>query len=182
MNDQIRQIAERLKGLRDALDLSIEDVSSKTGVPVSEIEVFESGESDIPMSFICDVAQSFGIEPSAIISGEEPKMSSYFLTRKGKGLSMERTKAYKYLALAAGFKGAIAEPFEVTVEPNDNPIHLNSHAGQEFNMVLEGSLMLSIAGKELQLNEGDCVYFDSTKPHGMKALNGSKVRFLAIIM
>lgn len=182
MNDQIRQIAERLKGLRDALDLSIEDVASKTGVQVSEIEIFESGESDIPMSFICDVAQAFGIEPSAIISGDEPKMSSYFLTRKGKGLSMERTKAYKYQALAAGFKGAIAEPFEVTVEPNDNPIHLNSHAGQEFNLVLEGTMMLSIAGKELILNEGDSIYFDSVKPHGMKALNGNKVKFLAIIM
>lgn len=182
MNNQIKQISERLKGLRDALDLSVEDISAKTGVSTSEIEVFESGNSDIPMSFICDVAQAFGIEPAAIISGEEPKMSSYFLTRKGKGISMERTKAYKYHALAAGFKGAIAEPFEVTVEPNDKPLHLNSHSGQEFNLVMEGSMMISIAGKELILKEGDSVYFDSTKPHGMRALNNETVKFLAVIM
>jgi quercetin dioxygenase-like cupin family protein len=96
---------------------------------------------------------------------------------------MERTKAYKYQSLAAGFIDRKADPFIVTVEPNDDaPIHLNSHNGQEFNMVLEGSLLISINGKELILNEGDSIYFDATKLHGMKALNGEPVRFLALII
>ena len=109
-------------------------------------------------------------------------MSSYFLTRAGKGVSIERTKVYKYQSLAAGFIHRQADPFIVTVEPNDNPIHYNSHEGQEFNYVLEGQMMLSINGKELILNEGDSLYFNSKLPHGMKALNGKKVRFLAVIM
>ena len=75
-----------------------------------------------------------------------------------------------------------ADPFIVTVEPNDKPLHLNSHPGQEFNMILEGTLLLSINGKELTLNEGDSVYFDSNKLHGMKALNNQPVKFLAIII
>ena len=114
--------------------------------------------------------------------GEEPKMSSYFLTRAGKGTSIERTKAYKYQALAAGFIHREADPFIVTVEPNDAPMHYNSHEGQEFNYILEGRMMLSINGKELILNEGDSLYFNSKLPHGMKALDGKNVRFLAVIM
>ena len=57
---------------------------------------------------------------------EEPKMSSYFLTRKGAGVSVERTKAYKYEALASGFRRRIADPFIVTVEPKPEgtPLHL----------------------------------------------------------
>jgi quercetin dioxygenase-like cupin family protein len=108
-------------------------------------------------------------------------MSAYFVTRKGTGVSVERTRAYKYLALAHGFRQAKMAPFEVTVEPNDLPITLNTHAGQEFNQVLEGSLQLHIAGNDLVLNEGDSIYFDATKPHGMKAVGAKKVRFLAVI-
>ena len=68
------------------------------------------------------------------------------------------------------------------MEPNDQPITLNTHFNQEFNYVLEGTLLLRIAGNDLMLNEGDSIYFDATRPHGMKAMNGKKVKFLAIII
>jgi quercetin dioxygenase-like cupin family protein len=42
--------------------------------------------------------------------------------------------------------------------------------------------LLEIDGKEIVLEEGDSIYFDATKPHGMKALNNEKARFLAIIL
>lgn len=182
MNTQIKQIAERLHGLRDALDLTITQAAEKCNIPEAEYARYESGTSDIPLSFICQIAQTFNVETTALISGIDPHSLTYFVTRKGTGTSVERTKAYKYLALASGFRNAKAEPFEVTVEPNDQPIHLNTHPDQEFNLVLEGSLQLQIAGNDIILNEGDSIYFDATKPHGMKALNNKNVKFLAIII
>lgn len=182
MNKQIEQIAKRIHGLRDSMDYSVEEMASICGINVADYEKYESGKSDIPMSFICHLASKFNINPSELISGTEAYMSSYFLTRKGKGASVERTKAYKYQALANGFRNAKADPFEVTVEPNSESIHLNRHAGQEFNMILEGQMQLRIGDSDLILNEGDSIYFDATQPHGMKALNNQKVRFLAIIV
>ena len=182
MNEQIKQIAERLKGLRDSLDLSLDEMAAKCDKLPKDIELYESGNVDIPMSYLFDISQVFGIETSTLISGDEPKMKAYFLTRKGKGISIERTKAYKYQALASGFKNPKSEPFEVTVEPNSNPIYLNTHTGQEFNYVLEGRLQFRINNKDLILETGDSIYFDSSNPHGMKALDGKPVKFLAIIM
>ncbi len=182
MNTQIKQIAERLRGLRDALDLTIAQAADKCRVSEADYAKYESGASDIPMSFICEVAQTFGVETTALISGNDPHSLAYSVTRKGNGTSVERSKTYKYQALASGFRYAKAEPFEVTVEPNNNPIHLNTHSGQEFNLVLEGTMQLQIGGNDITLYEGDSVYFDATKPHGMKALNGKKVKFLAIII
>ena len=184
MNDQIRQIAERLRGLRDAVDMTEAQAAALCNVSEADYIRYESGETDIPMNFVCLFAKAFGVEPSAVFSGEEAHMSSYFLCRKGKGKSVERSRAYKYQALAMGFKNAKAEPFIVTVEPDDDPdkpLHLNTHPDQEFNLVLRGTLLLEVDGKRLILEEGDSLYFDSTKPHGMKALNGQPVRFLAII-
>jgi transcriptional regulator with XRE-family HTH domain len=182
MNTQIKQIAERLRGLRDVLELSVEEFSEKTSISANEYRLYESGESDIPMNFLFQTAKAFNIEITALISGEEPRANAYFVTRKGTGASVERTKAYKYQALAYGFRNAKAEPFEVTVEPNENPVHLNTHAGQEFNFILEGDLLLSVGGNEIALHEGDSIYFDSSKLHGMKALNNKNVRFLAVIL
>ena len=77
----------------------------------------------------------------------------------------------------------MADPFLVTVDPKPDgtEIHLNMHPGQEFNYVLEGRMTLQIGNKQLILNEGDSLYFDANRPHGMKALDGKRVQFLAII-
>ncbi len=180
--DEIKQIAQRLCGLRDTLELSQDELSAECGISFDEYKQAESGQSDISISMLQKIARQYDIALDALMFGEEPKMSSYFLTRAGKGTSIERTKAYKYQALAAGFMHRDADPFIVTVEPTDAPMHYNSHEGQEFNYILEGRMMLSINGKELILNEGDSLYFNSKLPHGMKALDGKNVRFLAVIM
>lgn len=178
----MKEIAERLRGLRDSIDLSTAEMAEKTGIEVGTYESYETGEVDIPMNYICQIAQIFKVDTSVLISGDEAHAQSYFVTRKGRGISVERSKAYKYRDLAGGFKNAKATPFLVTVEPNDNPIHLNTHPGQEFNLIEKGTLLLEIDGKEIVLEEGDSIYFDATKPHGMKALNNEKARFLAIIL
>ncbi len=184
MQGQIKEIAERLRGLRDALDLSQSEMAKKLNIELSEYELYESGNTDIPISFLYEVAKNFNVELSSLFSGDDAYISSYFVTRKGQGASVERTKAYKYQALAMGFKGAKAEPFIVTVEPKSEktPITLNTHPTQEFNLVLEGRMLFQIAGKDLILETGDSIYFDASKPHGMKALDGKAVEFLAIIL
>jgi len=108
-------------------------------------------------------------------------MRSYFVVRKGQGLSVERTKAYKYKSLVSGFMNHKADVFIVTVEPKPNAhtVYKNTHAGQEFNMVLEGAMELYIDGKTMVLEEGDSIYFDSSKPHGMLAKGDKPVKFLA---
>mgnify|MGYP001776627468 FL=1 len=182
MDEQIRQIAERLRGLRDAMELTTAEVARDCGIDQAEYERAESGEHDISVSMLQQIARHYGIALDALMFGEEPKMSTYFVTRAGCGVSVERTKVYKYQALAAGFRDRKADPFIVTVEPGERPMHYNTHDGQEFNLVMEGRLLLSVGGKELTLNPGDSIYFNSKLPHGMKALDGKTVRFLAIIL
>lgn len=184
MNEQIKQIAERLVGLRDALEISVEEMAKSCNLTPEEYKRLESGTADVSVSLLHQIAQTYGIELTTLMFGDEPKMSSYFVTRKGKGVAVERTKAYKYQSLAAGFSKRKADPFMVTVhpKPDDEPIYLNSHAGQEYNYVINGRLLLQINGKELILEEGDSIYFNSELPHGMKALDNKDVRFLAVIL
>ncbi len=50
MDEQIRQIAQRLQGLRDALDLTAADVAAECAIPLEEYRKAESGTSDISLS------------------------------------------------------------------------------------------------------------------------------------
>ena len=165
MNEQIKQIAERLAGLRDALEITPEEMAKVCNLTPEQYMKLESGTVDISVSVLHQISQAYGVELTTLMFGDEPKMSSYFITRKGKGIAVERTKAYKYQSLAAGFVGRKADPFMVTVHP-----------------VLKGRMLLQINNKELILEEGDSIYFNSELPHGMKALDGEKVSFLAIIL
>ena len=184
MNEEIKQIAERLKGLRDVLELSVDDVAGVCGISPEKYLELESGSVDISVSVLHKISHSYGVELTTLMFGDEPKMSSYFVTRKGAGISVERTKAYKYQSLAAGFSKRNADPFMVTVhpKPENEPVYQNSHAGQEYNYVISGRMLIQINSKDIILEEGDSIYFNSELPHGMKALDGKEVKFLAIIL
>jgi len=124
------------------------------------------------------------MELAALLSGEQPKLHIFSVVRKGKGISVDRRKQYAYENLAYNFIHKKVEPFIVTVMPvsEGQKTEFNSHPGQEFNYVLEGTLQLTVDGHEIVLAEGDSVYFDSGYQHAMKALNNMPSRFLAIIV
>ncbi len=184
MNGQNSEIAMRLRGLRELLEISEDEMASVCKVTKNEYLAYETGESHIPITNLKDIAKKYKVELTALLVGEEPNMKSYFLTRAGHGPAIERTKSFDYEALAAGFVGREAEPFIVTVKPeiDEKTMSLNTHSGQEFNYVLDGKLLLSVGGHELILTKGDSLYFDGNQPHGMKALDGGEARFLAIII
>ena len=182
MDNQIKEIAERLQGLRDVLELSSAEFAQQAGLDQQEYEKAETGESDISVSMLQRLSRKFRVSLDELMFGLEPRMSKYFLTRSGKGISIERTKAYKYQSLASGFKGRLADPFLVTVEPSNEPITLNQHSGQEFNLVVKGCLQIRLDEKDLILNPGDSLYFNANLLHGMKALHQEQAQFIAIII
>ncbi len=184
MTEEIKQIAERLRGLRESLDLTSEELAKQCEIDAGDYVKYESGEADIPMSALHNIAAHMGVELTGLLSGDEPHVSSFAVTRKGQGLVVERRKAYRYQSLAAAFKQRRAEPFIVTVEhkaDSEKPI-FNTHDGQEFNLVLEGEMTLFYGDKEIILHQGDSIYFNPQTPHAMRANNGTSCTFLATIV
>ena len=184
MTEQIRQIAERIKEIREISGISEETLAIKLGIPSDIYLNYESGNTDIPVGVIFKISELFNIELSVMLGGDNPKLRVYGVVRNGKGLKLERRKQYKYENLAYNFIHKKAEPFIVTIDPQpeNSVMEFNSHPGQEFNYVLEGSMISNIDGHEIILNQGDSIYFDSGCKHAMKALKNQQVRFLAIVL
>ena len=184
MIEQIKQIAERIKEVREIAGISAETIAARLGLEKDIYTKYESGETDIPVGIVFKIAELFNVELSVLLGGDNPKLHIYGIVRNGKGLKLERRKQYRYESLAYNFIHKKAEPFMVTIDPNPDGTTLEfySHPGQEFNYVLKGSMMTIIDGHEITLNEGDSIYFNSGYKHAMKALYNEQVKFLAIVL
>ncbi len=180
VNEQIKQIAQRIKYLRDILDMTEEEVANSISIPLDEYLEYENGEKDIPISVIYSTAAALGVDATELILGEAPRMSEYCVTRKDAGVVIERFKGYSFEALAHNFIGRDKEPMVVTLSPSDKKADLVSHSGQEFNYVLEGKIGVIIGTRTFELSAGDSIYFMPTIPHGQFAIDGT-AKFLTII-
>ena len=182
MNDQIKLIAERIRELRNISDEAAADAAAACGITEEEYIGYESGNSDIPVGVLHSIAQHYRVELTTLLTGEEPRLHSIALTRNGKGVEVNRRVPYQYHSLAYGFADRRAEPFFVSVDPKteDSDPELNTHPGQEFNYVISGTIRFFFNGREYILEEGDSVYYDSEKMHGMQAVGG-RAEFLAVI-
>ena len=89
MNGAIKAVADRLKGLREIMDVSVEEAARVCGITVDQYVAYETGNIDIPVGVLHSMAKEYNFELTTLISGNEPHMKSYFLTKKGKGLSVE---------------------------------------------------------------------------------------------
>ena len=184
MQDKIREIAGRVRELRELSDVSVKEMAEYLKVSDEMYQKYESGIEDIPASLLFEISHKLHVDMATLLTGEEPRMNIFTLTRDGKGVSVERRKQYAYQNLAEKFIHKKAEFFIVSVEPKPSGTkpETNSHAGQEFNYVLEGSLKVYIHNNEIILNEGDSIYFDSNYEHAMESLEGEPAKFLAVIL
>ncbi len=178
-----KEIAKRLRGLREGMDYSEAELAKRIRADVALVKRYESGESEIPVSFLMDVAHECGVDLTDLISGGKAYLHNYAIVRKDEGLSVNRRKDYDYKSLASRFTGRLMEPFLVRVPPKEQAqVNCISHKGQEFSLVLKGRLELHLDGKIEILEAGDSIYFRSTISHGLRGLDGKEALLLSVII
>lgn len=186
MDNRLADMAARIRGVRDDLGIATAEMAEVLGITEQDYLAHERGERDFSFTFLYNAAHRFGMDITELLTGVSPKLDGYTVVRKGRGLRMERRQGFSYQNLAHLFRNRIAEPFivEAPYDPvaEAAPILLNSHAGQEFDYVLEGQLRMRIGEHEFTLGAGDSVYYDSSVGHGMVAAGGEGCRFMAVVM
>ena len=183
---KIREMAERIRELREITRYTPEEMAAKTDVTVEEYLACENGQSDLNFAFIYRCSLAFGVNVTDIIDGVSPKLKSYTVTRGGLGQRIEQAHGMTYYNLAYAFQNRIAEPLYVRSEYNEEAQHkdieLTTHAGQEIDIVITGSLMVQVGSHREILHAGDTIYYDSSAPHGMIAVGGQDCEFYAIVL
>ena len=161
-------------------------MAQKTEVTEAQYVAFEEGKVDLPFSFLHKCALTFGIDMKELLEGSTAKLVSYTVTRKGTATQTAKEDGIDIRNLAPSFRSKLAEPYYVTYEysakQQSEPIHLSKHSGQEFDLILNGKLKVQVGEHVEILEEGDSIYYNSSTPHGMIAVDGSSCQFLAVVM
>ena len=186
MHYKIKEVAGRIRELREITGLTVEEMATRTGVSVEEYVACESGQQNLSIAFLYRCTLSFGVDMGDLLEGSSPKLRSYALTRKGEGQRIEEAHHMVGYNLAAGFRNRIALPLymELNYRPGAEyeDIELTTHEGQECDIVIRGHMRIQIGGKTEVLHAGDCIYYDSSTPHGMIAVDGEDCAFYAIVL
>ncbi len=184
--EQLKEIATRIKEMREIMGWSIAEMAEKTEVSEQQYIEYESANIDFPFTFIHKCALAFDVEMTQLLEGHSARLSSYTVTRKGQGQKTAKEDGIDITNLAPKFKDKIAEPYYVRYEysaaQQNKPIHLTKHSGQEFDLVLSGSLKVQIGEHTEVLREGDSIYYNSSTPHGMIAIDGEDCVFCAVVL
>ena len=181
MGEEMSMVSERIRELREIFGLDVEEMAKETGVDTAKYIEYETRGENIPISVLYHISQKFGVDLSEILTGESAHLSTLQVCRRGRGKTIDRYPGYMFESLAPRFTQKIMEPLLVTLLPGEPEAALVTHEGQEFNIVLEGVIVITYDCREYVLNPGDAVYFDPTRPHGQRAIGESKARFLTVI-
>ena len=180
---KIREMALRIRELREIEGLTEEQMAQKTGITVEEYRDCEEGNRDLNFAFLYRCAMVLNVDVTDIIEGSSPTLAGYTVTRRGEGQKIEKAHSMTYYNLAHAFKNRIAEPLYVNASYEEGKdIELTSHDGQECDIVISGSLKVQVGGHVEVLQEGDSIYYDSSVPHGMAAVGGKDCLFYAIVL
>ena len=183
---KIQEMAARIRDLREISGFTAKEMAEKTGVSEAEYMECEGGKADLNFAFIYRCALAFKVDVTDLIEGFSPKLRGYTVTRQGEGQRIEEAHEMVYYNLAASFQNRIAEPLFVqakyTPGNETKEIEVTTHEGQECDIVINGHLKVKVGDHTETLGPGDSIYYDSSVPHGMLAVQGIDCLFYAIVL
>lgn len=135
------------------------------------------------VSTLLRISQALKVPISNLFQSNDRAEKLFSLVRRHQRKSFERAGSkfganYETLAHNKAHKGM--EPF-VMSPPQTAPTEYFQHPGEEMLFVLSGRMRVWLKNKVLDLNKGDCVYFDGTIPHRTQSLSKARCSALLII-
>jgi transcriptional regulator with XRE-family HTH domain len=174
-------LAERIRALREACGTTDVQLAKELDVSIDTYRQWESDGADIPISALYHIAHKFGIDLTELLTGVSAKLNTYQVVRRGEGKVIDRYPDYHFEDMAWRYRDKIMQPLMVILDPNEKPTELITHAGQEFNFVIEGSIVVVFGDKEIVLNKYDSIYFNPAVPHGQKCYGDAPAKFITVI-
>ena len=177
----MEELGQRIRGLREACDVSAEELARELEVDDATYAAWESEGADIPISAIYHIAHRFGVDLTEVLTGTAGKLDTYHIVRRGQGRVVNRHPGYHFEDMAWRYRDKIMQPLVVILEPTSETAELISHDGQEFNFVIEGSIVVTLGDKEFVLDQWDSIYFNPKIPHGQRCHGDAVAKFVTII-
>lgn len=186
-NETDNIIGSKLTTLREAHNLSKEDLAERSGCSVETITQIEEGVIVPSLSPLIQITRSLGVRLGTLLDDDKGMGPS--VTRAGEAEETTRLKSLEtgtpdapldFFSLAQGKPSRHMDPFMIDVAPNTEP-DISTHEGEEFIYVMKGEIEIEYGKDTYHLNVGDSIYYDSIVPHQVRGHGDQVSRILAVV-
>jgi transcriptional regulator with XRE-family HTH domain len=180
-----KYVGERIRALREAQEMSLEQVAKLAGIDPVRLKAYEEGSAVAPIGAVIQLSRVLGSKMEGLLHGGGTAAEHLTLCRAGESFGGETggtEQSYAYASLTRpGTAGHRMEPFLLSFDPAlEKPVPI-THDGQEFCYILEGAIELYYDGRTYRLDTGDSVYLDSSRPHTFHGLGDKIAKMLAVV-
>ncbi len=183
------KLGTKIATLRSAHHLTQQQLAERCGCEVSVIEGLEAGELPASLAPLIKITRALGVRLGTLMDDDDNLGPAYIdneqmeeVTRLKSLATSNDSGELSYFSLAAGRPSRHMDPFIITVDPTGQTDHeLVGHEGEEWLFGMEGCIEIEY-GKDLYvLHPGESIYYDSIVPHQVRAHDGQKAKFLAVV-
>lgn len=182
------RIGVKIRDLRELRNVTLEELSSRTGLSLELLRRIEEGEVPLSLSPLQKIARGLGCRLGTFL--DDAALSGPVVSAEVAGAASEESLRFTggtrdgllFHALAVNKADRSMEPFVVEVKPaSAEKYELSSHEGEEFIYVLEGAIEVAYGKETFAVSRGQSIYYDSIVPHHVHAKGGGAAKILAVI-
>ncbi|MEJ2199998.1 MAG: cupin domain-containing protein [Desulfuromonadaceae bacterium] len=175
-------IGKKLKLTRLKNDMTIQELADRSRVSSNMISRIERGLTIPSVEILMRLAGAFGMSINYFVQ-EAEKGSTVVFTRKGEGEPIFFFEdKHQITSLTQGLRDPNFAVFYDTLEADCSSGEGGMvHTGEEFALVLEGSLEFNVDGDTYLLNQGDSLTFKASLPHTWKNVSGRKTVVMWVV-
>lgn len=155
-------IGERIKVLRQAKNLTQEELGTRAGLTKGFISQVERNLTSLSVESLIGILDALDEKPSNFFSSSLDEKTVFKLDDRV-DLEIDGVKAFQILVPAA--QNRLLDPALVELAPGEHTPEEEPHEGEEFGLVLAGSIELVLGGKPQRIKKGECFYYNATRKH-----------------
>ena len=183
-------VGHKIKGIRESKNISIEEVSERSGLSAEQIVSIENEEHLPSLGPLIKIARALGVRLGTFMDDNDdlgPVVCRAADRERSNSISFsngatDARKHMEYHPLAQQKAGRHMEPFVIDINPTENlEYKLSEHEGEEFIYVMEGELEIDYGKEKYLLKEGDSIFYDSIVKHHVHGAPGKPAKILAVV-
>ena len=186
--DTSKIVGEKIKSLREAKGIGIEELAERSGLALEQIQRIETN-IDLPsLAPLIKIARVLGVRLGTFLDDQTElgpvvcRKADSTDTISFSNNATHSRRHMQYHSLSKSKADRHMEPFIIDVEETaDTDFVLSSHEGEEFIYVMEGTMEVAYGKSTYVLEAGDSIYYDSIVPHHVHAFQGQRAKILAVI-
>jgi len=175
----LEEIAKKFRELRNAQNLTLKELSEKTGLSISFLSQVERGTSSLAITSLKRISDAFNVPITYFF--ESINNPTYHVKIKDYQPFRIEGRSAEYCRLSGEFPGRTLEPLFVVLDPGYNQTQVFNHPGEEFYYVLEGAVVFTVDGKEFLVKAGESIHYPSNLPHVISNPLQKKSTFINIL-